>query len=194
MRHISRVLSGAAALLLLTGCATFLQSPEASSEPRMVFVIDHGRHSSIAIETPSGNLVRYSYGDMRYYRDQDTSLGSGAAALLWPTPATLGRAELAGEASSSSLQAQLVVGVEEILALEVSGDKADALMEKLDSLHQEGVADHRFVPAYGLVFAPHPTDYVWWNNSSTVIAGWLAEMGVEVRGLGLVASWEVGEG
>ncbi len=181
----------AAAALLLTGCVTSLQAPEPISDPRVVFVIDHGRHSSVAIETPSGNLVRYSYGDMRYYRDQDTSLRSGAAALLWPTPATLGRAELAGEATASSLQTQLVVGVQEILTLEVSGEKADALMEKLDSIHQEGVADHLVVPAYGLVFAPHPTDYIWWNNSSTVIAGWLAEMGVEVNGLGLIASWRV---
>ena len=54
-----------------------------------------------------------------------------------------------------------------------------------------GLADHLVVPAYGLVFAPHPTDYIWWNNSSTVIAGWLAEMGVEVTGLGLIASWQV---
>jgi hypothetical protein len=42
-----------------------------------------------------------------------------------------------------------------------------------------------------LVFAPHPTGYAWWNNSSTVIAGWLAEMGVEVTGPGLIASWRV---
>ncbi len=41
------------------------------------------------------------------------------------------------------------------------------------------------------MFAPHPTDYVWWNNSSTLIAGWLAEMGVEVKGLGLIAYWQV---
>ncbi len=53
------------------------------------------------------------------------------------------------------------------------------------------MVDHLVVPAYGLVFAPHPTDYIWWNNSSTVIAGWLAEMGVEVKGLGLIASWQV---
>jgi hypothetical protein len=64
-------------------------------------------------------------------------------------------------------------------------------MQKLDSLHQAGVADHLAVPAYGLVFASHPTDYVWWDNSSTVIAGWLAEMGVELRDLQLIAYWRV---
>jgi len=43
------------------------------------------------------------------------------------------------------------------------------------------------------VVSPHPRDYVWWHNSSTMIATWLEEMGVEVRGPGLLASWEVVE-
>lgn len=180
---------------VLTGCVTTsLQAPENPVEPRMVFVIDHGRHSSIAIETPSGDLVRYSYGDQRYYRDQDTSLASGAAALLWPTAATLGRAKLAGSATSDSLRGQLVVGVENILPLQVEGQQADRLMATLDGLHQQGVAEHVFVEAFGMVFAPHPSDYTWWHNSSTVIAGWLEELGVEVRGPRLVGSWEIREG
>jgi hypothetical protein len=178
----------------LTGCGTTsLQSPENPVEPRAVFVIDHGRHTSIAVEAVSGNLHRYSYGDTRYYRDQDTSLWSGAAALLWPTPATLGRAELVAVADDSALRDQLVVGVEEILVLEVAGEHADRLIDELDVIHQQGAAEHVFVRAYGLVFAPHPTDYVWWHNSSTVVAGWLKDMGVEVHGFGLLASWELKE-
>ena len=180
-------------VVLLTGCTTSLGEPESPHDPRTVLVIDHGRHSSVAIETASGSLVRYSYGDKRYYQDQDTSLASGAAALLWPTPAVLGRAALAGEATPESLETQLVVGIEEILVLPVEGSAADELMADLDALHREGRAEHLFVPAYGLVFAPHPKDYVWWHNSSTMIATWLDEMGVEVRGPGLLASWEVTE-
>jgi hypothetical protein len=177
--------------VLTTGCVpTSLGSPENPRDPRAVFVIDHGRHTSLAVETRSGNLHRYAYGDTRYYRDQDTTLWSGASALLWPTPATLGRAELVGEASAPSLRNQLVVGVQEILVLQVAGEHADRLIEELDSLHQQGVAEHVFVDTYGLVFAPHPTDYVWWHNSSTVVADWLKDMGVEVYGFGLLAWWE----
>lgn len=181
------------ALVLGGGLTTVLQGPDDPVDSRAVFVIDHGRHSSIAIETASGDLVRYSYGDQRYYRDQDTSLQSGAAALLWPTAATLGRAQLHTEATAASLRAALVVGVEDILPLQVEGQRADRLMGTLDDLHSQGVADHVFVDGFGLVFAPHPSDYVWWNNSSTVIAGWLEELGVDVRGAGLVASWEIRE-
>jgi hypothetical protein len=187
-----RTLLALGLLVVLTGCTTSLGEPESPLDPRTVLVIDHGRHSSVAIETAKGSLVRYSYGDKRYYQDQDTSLASGAAALLWPTPAVLGRAALAGEATPESLEAQLVVGIEEILVVQVEGSKADGLMLELDALHLEGQAEHLLVPAYGLVFAPHPRDYVWWHNSSTMIATWLEEMGVEVRGPGLLASWEVG--
>ena len=186
-------LAGGLTLVLNGGLATVLVAPDNPVDSRAVFVIDHGRHSSIAIETASGDLVRYSYGDQRYYRDQDTSVQSGAAALLWPTPATLGRAQLATEATAASLRAALVVGVEDILPLQVEGRLADRLMVDLDQLHAQGVADHVFVDAFGLVFAPHPTDYVWWHNSSTVIAGWLEELGVDVWGPGLVASWEIRE-
>lgn len=194
LRLLARAGLAAALVVVLTGCVTTsLEAPQDVAEPRAVFVIDHGRHSSIAIETASGDLVRYSYGDQRYYRDQDTSLASGAAALLWPTPATLGRAQLATEATAASLRAALVVGVEDILPLQVEGRLADRLMADLDQLHIQGVADHVFVDAFGLVFAPHPTDYVWWHNSSTVIAGWLEELGVDVRGPGLVAAWEIRE-
>ena len=193
MRQHTRLLALGFLVLIHPGCTTSLGEPESPLDPRTVLVIDHGRHSSIAIETASGSLVRYSYGDKRYYQDQDTSLASGAAALLWPTPAVLGRAALAGEATPESLETQLVVGIEEILVLPVEGSAADDLMADLDALHREGHAEHLFVPAYGLVFAPHPKDYVWWHNSSTMIATWLEEMGVEVRGPGLLASWEVVE-
>lgn len=180
-------------VVLLTGCTTSLGEPESPLDPRTVLLIDHGRHSSVAIETATGSLVRYSYGDKRYYQDQDTSLASGAAALLWPTPAVLGRLALAGEATPESLENQLVVGIEDILVLQVEGSAADDLMADLDALHLKGQEEHLLVPAYGLVFAPHPKDYVWWHNSSTMIATWLEEMGVEVRGPGLLASWEVVE-
>lgn len=158
---------------------------------RTVFVIDHGTHSSVAIETGAGEMVRYAYGDLRYYANRDTSLGSGAAALLWPTAATLGRAELEGPVTKESLEQQLKVVVEIIYEFEVETTEAESVMAGLDELHAQGSARHIDVPEYGLVFAPHPVDYFWGHNSSSVIAGWLREMGVGVFGWGLTASWRV---
>ena len=193
MRQRTRLLALGFLVVMLTGCTSSLVHPEDPLDPRTVFVIDHGLHTSVAIETSTGILVRYSYGDMRYYRDQDTSLAAGAAALLWHTPAVLGRAELRAVATSDSLRSELVVGIEEILVLRVEGSAADDVMKNLDALHRAGQAEHLLVPAYDLVFAPHPEDYVWWHNSATMSTTWLEEMDVQVRGPRLLASWEVVE-
>jgi hypothetical protein len=185
-------LTAAAVALFLTGCVTtVLTPPQNPDNPRTVFLIDHGRHSSLVISTDGGELVRYAYGDWRYYADQDTSIASGAAALFWPTPATLARGELKGPADVDTLRGQLRVGVQEIHVFEVAGVDADRVAQYLDELHLDGVADHTYVAAYDMVFAPHPEPYTWRNNSASVLADWVEEMGVEVRGLGLVASWEV---
>lgn len=176
-------------LLISILVPTSVTSPENPSNPRMVFLIDHGTHSSLAIETSSGQMIRYSYGDFRYYAKRDTSLASGAAAILWPTPATLGRGELRGPISEEGLRDQLVVVVEKIYRLEVPGDKADQLIVKLDGIYLERLKEHVSVPAYGLIFAPHPTDYFLTSNSSTMVGQWLRELGVQVIGWSLISSW-----
>jgi hypothetical protein len=182
------------AVAVLTGCATTtLHPPLDPADPRVVFLIDHGRHSSLVISRSDGELVRYAYGDWRYYADQDTSLSSGAAALLWPTQATLARAELTGPPELDVLRGQLRVGVENIYVFDVSGSDADRVAEQLDSLHLQGKPDHQYVAAYDMTFAPHPTPYTWFNNSASVLAGWLEDLGVVVEGPKLFASWKVTE-
>ena len=178
-------------LLISILVPTSITSPENPTDPRVVFLIDHGTHSSLVIETSSGQMLRYSYGDFRYYAKRDTSLASGAAAILWPTPATLGRGELAGPISEESLRNQLVVVVQQIYPLEVAGDKANQLIAKLDGIYLAGKKNQVSVPAYGLIFAPHPTDYFLTSNSSTMVGVWLRELGVEVFGWSLISSWNV---
>lgn len=170
---------------------TSVTGPSHPSNPRAVFLIDHGTHSSLVIETPVGEMLRYSYGDLRYYAKRDTSLASGAAALLWPTPATLGRGELQGPISVESLSGQLVVVVEQIYPLEVSGDRADSLIASLDEIYIKGEDELVSVPEYGLNFAPHPQDYFLFSNSSTMIGSWLRELGATVFGWSLTSSWAV---
>jgi hypothetical protein len=179
-------------LILLTGCGTtYLQPPLNPPDPRAVFVVDHGRHTSLVIATEAGSLVRYAYGDWRYYADQDTRLRAGASALFCRTPSTLARRELQGPAEKAALLAQMQVGVQVIHALEVGGADADRLRTQLDALHAQEADRHQYVAVYDLVFAPYPEPYTWKNNSATKIARWLDEIGVEVKGLALVARWKV---
>lgn len=193
-RWLRVLLLAVSAVTVAEGCVTTtLHPPTDPEEPRAVFLVDHGRHSSLVIGRSDGDLVRYAYGDWRYYADQDTSLASGAAALLWPTPATLARAELDGPAEINVLRGQLRVGVHDIYVFEVSGSDADWVMDKLDALHLEGEAAHQYVAAYDMTFAPHPDPYTVLNNSASVLARWLESLGVEVDGPALVASWRVGD-
>ena len=180
------------ALLLLSAVSpTVLVPPRDISDPTTVFVIDHGTHTSLAIQADSVTLIRYAYGDKRYYAERDTSLSSGASALLIPTPAVLARAELEMVSSVDGLLEQLPVVVESVYELEVESSKANDLIRKLESIYLQSDQELISVPAYGLVFATHPSDYHLLNNSSTMIASWLREMGVVTVGWGLIASWGV---
>jgi hypothetical protein len=178
--------------VFVSGCVTTTLDPPANPDnPRTVFLIDHGRHSSLVISTDDGELIRWAYGDWRYYADQDTSLSSGASALLWETPATLARGELHGPPELAVLLSQLRVGVEDTYGFEVSGADADLLLVELDDLFIRGASGHQYVAAYDMTFSPHPEPYTWRNNSATMIGRWMSQLGVEVTGWSLVASWKV---
>jgi hypothetical protein len=178
-------------ILMLTGCATHVSPPKSVPDPRPVFILDHGRHTSLVLVTPAGSMVRYAYGDWRFYADEDTSLRSGLAALILRTPATLARRELPGPPEEAILLHQLRVGVQEIHVLAVSGARADRLREELDALHALEPERHQYVAVYDFVFAPHPEPYTLWNNSNTKVAEWLRSLGAEVSGVALWPRWKV---
>jgi hypothetical protein len=168
---------------------TVLIPPRDLSDPRQVFLIDHGTHTSIAVETNQETFIRYAYGDKNYYALRNTDLSSGARALLMPTDAVLARAELAITPSVEGVIDGLPVVVQKVYPLQVEGSKADQLISSLDEIFAEGKENLIEVPAYGLDFVPHPDDYSWVNNSSTMIASWMRQMEITTIGWGLLAYW-----
>jgi len=40
-------------------------------------------------------------------------------------------------------------------------------------------------------FVPHPHNYTYFHNSNHVTAGWLRELGCDVRGPAVDSRWEV---
>jgi hypothetical protein len=100
----SGVLLLACALFILfaiapMGCTTKVIPPANLAEPRKVFLLDHGRTPSLVLTTDDGTMVRYVYGDWRFYALMETGPLSAVAAVLWPTRGTLGRDEMAGPAT-----------------------------------------------------------------------------------------------
>jgi hypothetical protein len=177
-------------ILLLPGCTVHLSAPEVTGPVVSVFLLDHGRHSSLVLPRGGGEVVRYSYGDWRYYAEAVTGFRSAAAAALWPTRAALGRRVLEAEPRKEEVRRAVRVGVDTILVLEVEADRVASLSSTLDSLFRAGAEEeHKVNILYDLEFVPHPRPYSVAHHSNQVVALWLRELGVVTRGLPMFSSW-----
>jgi hypothetical protein len=107
----------------LAGCATSVAPPKVQQGGAAIFLLDHGRHSSLVLSGPNGHIVRYSYGDWAYYALGETGPYRGTAALCWPTQGALGRRELPGPPTVPAVKNQVVVPIVHIYPLAVERSK-----------------------------------------------------------------------
>lgn len=177
------------------GCGTLRITPPASVEdPVRVYVADYGRTARLLLPGGPGRAggasatetmwLEYTYGDWNWYAKGNTSLLDGAAALLLPTKATLGRREVRADGSRPRVPAEAIHEIEvERLASERLSARLDrvftAAVERVDN------AEH------GLRFVRLDEDYWLCNQSSTRMKRWLEELGCDVRGWTLIARFEV---
>jgi hypothetical protein len=160
-----------------------------------IFLLDHGRTTGLALpvqEAGAGvHYARYVYGEWQWYALGNTGILRGAQALLWPTRGTLGSERLTA-ADEQALLSELERRCEHVHPIRVQRQRAAALRQRLDELHE--AQRHTQVGADGLQFVHHPQRYTWWHNSNHVAAEWLEELGCEIRGLAYAARWRVGSG
>ena len=178
-------------LPLLGGCSATLTTPPPAVEPRAVFLLDHGRHSSLVLARADGGMVRYSYGDWRYYAHGQTSLWSSSRALLVPSRAALGRRELVGPAEEAFVLAQVRVVIERLIPLELEARRVDELITELDGVFFRQREQMHYREDYDLELVPYPRNYTLTHNSNRVVADWLRYLGVGVTGSALLSSWRV---
>jgi hypothetical protein len=194
MGHVARWFLVIAGAWAVSGCAsTYAVRPPPAplAEPVPVAVLDHGRHSSLVVGLSDGRMVRYAYGDWRWYALGDTGLGPGLAALFTDTPAGLGRRVLPGPLTPEVLRRQVRAGFADALVLKVDGVAARRLVAWLDAIAEAGRDRMVTNAAVDLDFFPHPVPYSMTHNSNRVVAQWLREMGAEVEGDGLLADWRL---
>lgn len=172
------------------GCGTLRITPPASVEdPVRVYVADYGRTSRLLLPGGSGGAGdatwwEYTYGDWSWYAKSNTSALDGAAALLLPTRATLGRRELTTDGSRPELRAQA------IHEFEVERSASEHLLARLDGVFTAAV-ERADSAEHGMRFARLDESYWLCNQSSTRMKRWLEELGCEVRGWTLIARFEV---
>ena len=179
-----------APLFVLSGCATAIVPPAKVAHPQPVFVLDHGRHTTLVLPHPEG-LVRYAYGDWRWYALEDTGVSQGMAALLWPTQGALGRQVLAGPVTEEGVRRGVGVVIEHLYMLRVEGARVAALRETLEDLFTANLATRTYNAASDLEFVHHPDDYSAFNNSNHMLADWLKALGCEIRGIAMFARWQL---
>jgi hypothetical protein len=180
-----------AAALLPAGCATVVVPPTAPREPVTVFLLDHGGHASLVLPAGTRGLVRYTYGDFRWYAQGQTGIAEGLAALAGGTPAALGRRELRGPAEAQALRAQVREGIQQLLELQVAGAASEGLRGELEELFAANRATLVYSATYDLEFVRHPIPYSAEHNSNAVMAGWLEALGCRVEGAGLITNWRL---
>lgn len=188
-----RTLCLIACALGLAGCATVVIPPLDPRDPVPVFVLDHGQHSSLVLPADEGRLVRYAYGDWDYYALRKVTLVHGLRALLWPTPAALGRRVLPGPPQPDRVERQVRVVIERMFVVHVEAGAVRRLREELDAVFQAGLNTLLYNDAYDLEFVAHPVPYTLRYNSNYVVAEWLRRLGCEVRGNPVLPNWKIVE-
>jgi hypothetical protein len=182
-----------AAPLWLSGCGATVYPPPDVAAPSQVGVLDHGQHSSLILQIPDG-MVRYSYGDWKWYALRQTGPAEGIAALFWPTQAGLGRKQLPGPFSPMAVSREVRVGIENAVYFTVDARAVHQLVDSLERIFDENSAGQVYNEAYDLVFVPHPDPYTIAHNSNRVVGGWLEQLGCRVEGTTLLSVWQLSAG
>ena len=178
------------ASLGLGACQHVIEPPASVSDPVEVFVIDYGRHASLALPKEDSGLVEWSWGDWNWFALERTGPVEGVQALFASRRSTLSRRELAPARSAKELAAR--VGAEEALALDVERQRARDLRHRLEARwlrRREQAVSH---PS-GRVFVPDDARYSLSNNSVHELARWLEALGAKVSGTGATANFKLRE-
>ena len=180
----ARIAAIGALVLWLTACTSTVRCPIESDNPRSIFLLDHGHHRTLVLSDGKGGLQRYGYGDWRYYAEADRGFFSGARALLWPTPAALGRREYTvSVATRQEVVSAVKVIINELYQFQVAGDAVDELRRELDSTFDRG-AKKQYLEndLRDFEFALHPRGYSLRYSSNHMVTEWLETLGCDVNG------------
>lgn len=183
-------------LVLLSGCAGCVgrvvpPEPHTLVQPVDVYLLDHGRHASLVLPHEEGGVVRYSYGDWRWYVAEERRFAVGAAAMLWPTEAGLGRGLYPQVDSSQDFERLAPEGLIAVYPLRAEASRVWALQRRLDAYFDAAEGEPVFNETYGLEFVPYPRRYSAFHQSNLKVASWLRGLGSEVTGSPWLSNWEL---
>ncbi len=178
--------------IALTGCSTIVRPPADVADPVEVVLLDHGRHTSLALPAEDAGMIRYAYGDWQWYALNQTGAIEAMGALLVPSSAALGRQWLGEDATPANVATSFrVPATEAHWRITVERHKVAHLRNELEQIFTDHQASMVYNPAYGLTFVPHPDSYSYLHGSNHVVADWLQRLGCTITGSRGSSSWQV---
>lgn len=167
-------------LLWVLSPATIIP-PADPSDAVVIYVTNYGLHSRLVLPTGNSELIQYAYGDWHYFALNQQDLKTGLAALLIPTPGTLGRRKFSNIAA---LQ-------ENTLNLKVAQTKVRQLLQLLDARFQQNLATQVENLHTGLTLVQDDKTYTLLHNSNHELVAWLEYLGCRVDGFVMWANFRL---
>jgi hypothetical protein len=187
-RHFVRLL-----IVGLGGCATTVTPPANVQRPVAIALLDHGRTSSLVLPAPGNDTVmmRYAYGDWKWFALDQTDLLTGIAALLWPTLATLARQVMTGTVNEPQIRSGVPYLIEHFHSITVERGACEQLWSDLERQFHSEIQTRIDDPTSGFSFVHHPRSYTLLHNSNHATARWLRQAGCKVSGLAVNSDWRI---
>lgn len=201
-----------AMIALCTGCTNVIIPPHDLQNPRMVYLLESGRHSSLLLpdlddDSAEPSFTEYAYGDWQWFAHRNTGWYRVMPTLFWPTQGTIGRntSPLPEPIIPSPSQGGVFALVEEghrlaivhhfgldaLYPIWVEAEHIEALHRRLDERYEDSAAASRFVPEYRLTFVPDSKPYTAFHNCNHEVLAWLRDLGCETRGTGMFSLFRV---
>ncbi len=178
------------AAVAATACTNTVVPPAEPVRPVAAFLLDHGRHASLALEDADG-MTRYAWGDWDYYVLDRTGPFRASGTLFGANQAGLGRKRLPGPAEQAHVRREVAVPIEAMWRIDVPGELARRLHERFDRHFRDEQATLTANPLYDLEFVHARKPYNLTSNSNHRVGDWLRELGCEVRMSGPYSNWRV---
>ena len=156
------------------GCQNRPPAFATPSDPVRVYVLDYGRHSSLALPTEDGRLVEWFWGDWNWFALKNREIGDGVTALFGSPAATLGRRDLGRPDSPEAIRR--AVGAVSVTPADVDRARALALSAELVDRYQQNSATEVTHPDGRRFVREADGQYSLFNNSNHAVANWLERL------------------